>query len=126
MKEKTSSNPKDTSANGNSRTQGKGKGKDKSFSAPRATADEAFLKQILADGTHQDKLSALILIVRESPIHRINELERLRVMAGGNSLESGGGVKGGGGREERISAVKGLADWWVSGGGKDVGKLRCV
>lgn len=92
--------------------------------APRTTADQAFLKQILSDGTHQDKLSALILLVRESPLHRISELERLRVMAGGSSTEAGGVKGGGGGREERVSAVRGLADWWVSGGGKDVGKLR--
>jgi len=88
----------------------------------KTSSDAAFLKQILSDGTHQDKLSALILLVRESPIHRIDELERLRVMAGGSSGESV--VKGGGGREERMSVMRALGDWWVSGGGKESGKLR--
>ena len=99
----------------------------------KSSSDTAFLKQILADGTHQDKLSALILLVRESPVHHINDLERLRVMAGGapstssgddQQQTSAGGVRGGGGREERMSVLRALSDWWVSGGGKQAGKLR--
>jgi len=35
-----------------------------------------------------------------------------------------GGVGGGGGRDERVAVMRALADWWVSGGGKESGKLR--
>lgn len=112
--------------------QGKGKGtSNKSATFGKSTADAAFLKQVLQDGTHQDKLSALILLVRESPLHRMDELERLRIMAGGKQYDaaetgssSQSAVKGGGGREERISVLRALADWWVSGGGKETGKLK--
>ncbi len=86
----------------------------------KSSSDTAFLSQILSDGTHQDKLSALILLVRESPIHRMAELERLRSMAGWSES----GMKGGGGREEKVAVMRGLADWWVGGGGKEQGKLR--
>ena len=95
--------------------------KKKEVALGKTSSDAAFLKQILADGTHQDKSSALILLVRESPLHRIDELERLRVMAGASGE---GGIKGGGGREERMSVMRALGDWWVSGGGKEAGKLR--
>jgi ribosome biogenesis protein MAK21 len=37
-----------------------------------------------------------------------------------------GGTSGGGNKDQRIAVVKGLADWWVSGGGKDSGKLKYV
>ncbi|GHJ86839.1 hypothetical protein NliqN6_3241 [Naganishia liquefaciens] len=111
---------------------GKGKGASKNSSTfGKSTADAAFLRQVLQDGTHQDKLSALILLVRESPLHRMDELERLRIMAGGKQYDTSdassstySGVKGGGGREERMAVVRALADWWVSGGGKESGKLR--
>lgn len=84
----------------------------------RGGTDAAFVAQILRDGTHQDKLSALILLVRESPLHRMAELDRLKAMAGGSS---GGGL---GGREEKVATLRAVADWWVSGGGKQAGKLR--
>lgn len=84
----------------------------------RGGTDAAFVAQILRDGTHQDKLSALILLVRESPLHRMAELDRLKAMAGGSA---GGGL---GGREEKVATLRALADWWVSGGGKQAGKLR--
>ncbi|KAJ9098475.1 hypothetical protein QFC19_006342 [Naganishia cerealis] len=113
---------------------GQGKGKNtsnKSATFGKSTADAAFLKQVLQDGTHQDKLSALILLVRESPLHRMDELERLRLMAGGKQHDAAdagsssySAVKGGGGREERIAVLRALADWWVSGGGKETGKLK--
>jgi ribosome biogenesis protein MAK21 len=91
----------------------------------KSSSDNAFLSQILSDGTHQDKLSALILLVRESPIHRMAELERLRSMAGWSATGAGGGgIKGGGGREEKIAVMRALSDWWVAGGGKEQGKLR--
>jgi ribosome biogenesis protein MAK21 len=118
---------------GTSGGQGKGKGASKnSATFGKSTADAAFLRQVLQDGTHQDKLSALILLVRESPLHRMDELERLRIMAGGkthDTTEAGSSsysaVKGaGGGREERIAVLRALADWWVSGGGKEAGKLK--
>lgn len=119
-------------AAGASNGQGKGKGASKnSATFGKSTADAAFLRQVLQDGTHQDKLSALILLVRESPLHRMDELERLRIMAGGKQYDTSdagsstySGVKGGGGREERIAVLRALADWWVSGGGKEAGKLR--
>ncbi len=88
----------------------------------KSSSDAAFLSQILASGTHQDKLSALVLLVRESPLHRTAEMERLRAMAGWS--EQGGAGKGGGGREEKVAVMRALSDWWVSGGGKESGKLR--
>jgi ribosome biogenesis protein MAK21 len=87
-----------------------------------SSSDAVFIAQILQSGTHQDKLSALILLVRESPIHAVRELERLRSMAGWKE----DGVGGGGGRDERVATMRALADWWVSGGGKEAGKLRYV
>ncbi|KAK4686047.1 ribosome biogenesis protein MAK21, partial [Tremellales sp. Uapishka_1] len=86
-----------------------------------SSSDATFISQILSSGTHQDKLSALVLLVRESPIHAVKELERLRNMAG---WKEEGGVGGGGGRDERVAVMRALADWWVSGGGKEAGKLR--
>lgn len=118
---------------GTAGAQGKGKGASKnSATFGKSTADAAFLRQVLQDGTHQDKLSALILLVRESPLHRMDELERLRIMAGGKQFDASdagssthSAVKGaGGGREERIAVLRALADWWVSGGGKETGKLK--
>lgn len=85
-----------------------------------SSSDAAFISQILSSGTHQDKLSALILIVRESPIHAISELERARGMAGWRD----GAPSAGGGRDQRMATIRALADWWVSGGGKEAGKLR--
>lgn len=85
-----------------------------------SSSDAAFISQILSSGTHQDKLSALILIVRESPMHAISELERLRSMAGWRD----GAPHNGGGRDQRMATVRALADWWVTGGGKEAGKLR--
>lgn len=91
---------------------------------PRASSssDAAFISQILQSGTHQDKLSALVLLVRESPIHAVKELGRLRAMAGWKE----DGMGGGGNKDQRIAVSKALADWWVSGGGKVKGKLRYV
>ncbi|GMK56607.1 hypothetical protein CspeluHIS016_0304470 [Cutaneotrichosporon spelunceum] len=84
-----------------------------------SSSDAAFISQILASGTHNDKLSALVLIVRESPIHAVSELERLRNMAGWRD-----GAPGGGARDLRLASVRALADWWVTGGGKAAGKLK--
>ncbi|KAL7425204.1 RNA-binding ribosome biosynthesis protein mak21 [Cryptotrichosporon argae] len=83
-------------------------------------SDAAFLQQILSSGTHQDKLSALVLIVRESPIHAVRELEKLRAMAGWKD----GAPSAAGNRSERVATMRALADWWVGGGGKEAGKLR--
>lgn len=85
-----------------------------------SSSDAAFISQILSGGTHQDKLSALVLLVRESPIHSISDLERLRGMAGWRDGAPGSG----GGRDQRMATIRALADWWVSGGGKETGKLR--
>ncbi|CAK9783233.1 unnamed protein product [Cutaneotrichosporon oleaginosum] len=84
-----------------------------------SSSDAAFISQILSSGTHQDKLSALVLIVRESPMHAVSELERLRSMAGWRD-----GAPGGGARDLRLASVRALADWWVTGGGKASGKLK--
>lgn len=90
------------------------------LSRSKSSSDATFLNQILSSGTHQDKLSALVLLVRESPVHAVRELEKLRSMAG---FKEDGSV-GGGGRDERVSVVRALSDWWVTGGGKEQGKLR--
>ena len=87
-----------------------------------SSSDAAFISQILQSGTHQDKLSALVLLVRESPMHAVKELNRLRGMAGWKE----DGLGGGGNKDQRIAVLKALADWWVSGGGKESGKLRRV
>ncbi|TYJ57954.1 hypothetical protein B9479_001310 [Cryptococcus floricola] len=85
-----------------------------------SSADKAFITQILQSGTHQDKLSALVLIVRESPVHGVKEFDKLRAMAGWKE----DGIGGGGNKDQRVAVVKALADWWVFGGGKQAGKLR--
>lgn len=85
-----------------------------------SSSDSTFINQILQSGTHQDKLSALVLLVRESPIHAVAELERLRGMAGWRD----GAPSSGGGRDQRMATVRALADWWVTGGGKEAGKLK--
>jgi ribosome biogenesis protein MAK21 len=33
---------------------------------------------------------------------------------------------GGGNKDQRLAVVKALADWWVTRGGKEKGKLRYV
>lgn len=86
-----------------------------------SSSDAAFISQILTSGTHQDKLSALVLIVRESPIHAVKELNRLRGMMG---FKEDGTVGGGGNKDQRVAVIKALADWWTTGGGKDGSKLR--
>jgi ribosomal protein L30/L7E len=88
-----------------------------------SSSDAAFISQILTSGTHQDKLSALVLIVRESPIHAVKELNRLRGMMG---FKEDGTVGGGGNKDQRVAVIKALADWWTTGGGKDGSKLRYV
>ncbi|KAK6908849.1 hypothetical protein I203_102854 [Kwoniella mangroviensis CBS 8507] len=87
-----------------------------------SSSDAAFISQILQSGTHQDKLSALVLLVRESPVHALNELNRLRYMAGWKEDGIGGGS--GSNKDQRVAVMKALADWWVNGGGKQQGKLR--
>nr|XP_019043464.1 ribosome biogenesis protein MAK21 [Kwoniella bestiolae CBS 10118]OCF22394.1 ribosome biogenesis protein MAK21 [Kwoniella bestiolae CBS 10118] len=87
-----------------------------------SSADAAFISQILQSGTHQDKLSALVLLVRESPVHALKELNRLRYMAGWKEDGIGGGS--GSNKDQRVAVMKALADWWVNGGGKEKGKLR--
>lgn len=95
-----------------------------------SSADAAFISQVLSSGTHQDKLAALILLVRESPIHAVKELTRLRGMTGykedveASEAKVGGGS--GGNKDQRVAVCRALVDWWVSGGGKASGKLRYV
>jgi ribosome biogenesis protein MAK21 len=95
-----------------------------SLSRKTSSSDAAFINQILQSGTHQDKLSALILLVRESPIHAVKELGKLRGMTG--YKEDGSMTGGGGNKDQRVAVCKALVDWWVSGGGKESGKLRYV
>lgn len=91
------------------------------LSRKSSSADAAFLNQILTSGTHQDKLSALVLLVRESPIHAVKDLSRLRGMMG---VKEDGTMGGGGNKDQRVAVCNALVDWWVSGGGKENGKLR--
>ena len=93
------------------------------LSRKTSSSDAAFINQILASGTHQDKLSALILLVRESPIHAVRELNKLRGMMG---FKEDGEMGGGGNKDQRVAVCKALVDWWVSGGGKEGGKLKYV
>lgn len=86
-----------------------------------SSSDAAFITQILQSGTHQDKLSALVLLVRESPIHAVKELNRLRGMMG---FKEDGTIGGGGNKDQKVAVIKALADWWTTGGGKESGKLR--
>ncbi|WWC65915.1 uncharacterized protein I303_108537 [Kwoniella dejecticola CBS 10117] len=88
-----------------------------------STSDQAFIAQILQSGTHQDKLSALVLLVRESPVHAMKELNRLRYMAGWKE-DGTVGQGSGGNKDQRVAVIKALADWWVNGGGKPAGKLK--
>lgn len=90
------------------------------LSRASSSSDQAFISQILQSGTHQDKLSALVLIVRESPVHAVKELDKLRGMAGWKE----DGIGGGGNKDQRVAVMKALADWWVGGGGKEQGKLK--
>lgn len=85
-------------------------------------SDANFMAQILKSGTQADKLSALILQVQGDPLRNISALESLRAMTG---WKEGGAVGRMGGREERISVVRAVADWW-NGGGAPNRKLRWV
>ncbi|WWC92883.1 uncharacterized protein L201_007845 [Kwoniella dendrophila CBS 6074] len=94
-----------------------------SLNRSSSSSDAVFINQILQSGTHQDKLSALILLVRESPVHALKELNRLRFMLGykdDGSIGSGSGSN----KDQRVAVMKALADWWTNGGGKSNGKLR--
>lgn len=62
--------------------------------------------------------------MRESPIHAVKELGKLRGMTG--YKEDGSMTGGGGNKDQRVAVCKALVDWWVSGGGKESGKLRYV
>jgi ribosome biogenesis protein MAK21 len=83
---------------------------------------------VLTSGTHQDKLAALTLLIRESPLHSVKELGRLRGMTGykedSAAAEGRVGAGAGGNKDQRVAVCKALVDWWVSGGGKASGKLR--
>jgi ribosome biogenesis protein MAK21 len=38
--------------------------------------------------------------------------------------EDGTTSGGGGNKDQRVAVMKALADWWVTGGGKETGKLK--
>jgi len=51
----------------------------------------------------------------------VKELSRLRSMTG---WKEDGTTGGGGNKDQRVAVLKALADWWVTGGGKENGKLK--
>ncbi|CDZ98031.1 CAATT-binding transcription factor/60S ribosomal subunit biogenesis protein [Phaffia rhodozyma] len=89
--------------------------------AMSSKADSSFLSQILKSGTQADKLSALILLVQGDPLRNVTALEGLRAMLGYKKED--GTIGRMGGREERVSVLRAVADWWT-GGGSPPRKLR--
>ena len=77
----------------------------------KAASEAAFFSKIVQSGTLSDRLSALTLMVQNSPLHNTKSLETLKAMA-----ERG---KGKGGREESLKALRCIVDWWVGGGAPD-------
>lgn len=55
-------------------------------------------------------------------MHAVKELGKLRGMTG--YKEDGSMTGGGGNKDQRVAVCKALVDWWVSGGGKESGKLK--
>ncbi|TIB68406.1 hypothetical protein E3P77_01125 [Wallemia ichthyophaga] len=70
-----------------------------SSSSAVSASDKKFLDQMLKSGTLNDRVSALALLVAESPIHNISSLESLKNMAAKPK------------REEALRAMKALVDW---------------
>ena len=70
-----------------------------SSSSAVSSSDKSFLEQILKSGTLSDRVSALALLVAESPIHSVQSLESLKSMAGKPK------------REEALRAMRVLIDW---------------
>ena len=64
-----------------------------------SSSDKKFLDQMLKSGTLNDRVSALALLIAESPIHAISSLEALKNMASKPK------------REEALRAMKALVDW---------------
>jgi ribosome biogenesis protein MAK21 len=83
----------------------------KSSSSDSSSSEASFLQKISISGTLSDRLSALTLLVRSSPLHNIKALETLRAMA-----ERG---RGKGGREESLKVLRCIVDWWTGGGAPD-------
>jgi ribosome biogenesis protein MAK21 len=93
--------------------------------------DNAFLRNILANGTLSDRLSVLTLMAQSAPLHNIRALEALKNLAergrGGvgvsqDTERSKGKAPG---REDRLKAARAIMDWWV-GGGAPNRKLKCI
>jgi len=82
-----------------------------SSSSNSSSSEANFLSKIIQSGTLSDRLSALTLLVQNSPLHNTKALENLKGMA-----ERG---KGKGGREESLKALRCVVDWWVGGGAPD-------
>ena len=77
-------------------------------------SDLQFARTLLTSnkaGTLSDRISAVTLLLQNSPIHNIKALETLMAMAGKP------------GREEASRATRALADWFASGGGLGANKL---
>lgn len=70
-----------------------------SSSSAVSASDKKFLDQMLKSGTLNDRVSALALLIAESPIHNISSLESLKSMAAKPK------------REEALRAMKALIDW---------------
>jgi ribosome biogenesis protein MAK21 len=86
-------------------------------SAQSKSSEQSFFHTIIQSGTLSDRLSALTLLVQESPIHNTKALDSLKSM-----VERG---KGKGGRDESLKALRCIVDWWV-GGGAPERKLKSV
>src|SRR5262245_3741949 len=73
-------------------------------SAQSKSSEQSFFHTIVQSGTLSDRLSALTLLVQESPIHNTKALDSLKSM-----IERG---KGKGGRDESLKALRCVVDWW--------------
>ncbi|WFD42226.1 RNA-binding ribosome biosynthesis protein mak21 [Malassezia psittaci] len=78
-------------------------------------SDLQFARTLLTSnkaGTLSDRISAVTLLLQNSPLHNIKSLETLMAMAAKPS------------REEASRATRALADWFASGGGLGPSKLK--
>ena len=82
-----------------------------------SSSEASFLQKMSYSGTLSDRLSALTLLVQNSPLHNVKALETLKGMA-----EKG---RGKGGRGDCLKALRCVVDWWV-GGGAPPSKLKSV
>jgi ribosome biogenesis protein MAK21 len=86
-------------------------------SSTSSNSETLFFSKIVSSGTLSDRLSALTLLVQNSPVHNTKALEQLRAIAARG--------KGQGGRGDSLKALRCIVDWWVGGGVPDR-KLKSV